>query len=142
MRTKLVLAIWCTAASAATPAAGKLSAVELRSLKDGRLADSGDRIPDDAVQVYVYEGEPVSVRVTPRHIAVSYGDDQFDGHSGVLFDRATGTPARRYAVADGWPRQRPDEFATSGGSSPRGSRASRRSRSGSTRGNAGRCRFR
>ena len=62
-------------------------------------------IPREAVRVYVYEGQPRSVRLTATHIAVDFG------RSGVLFDRVSGTVARRLTAGDGWPRNRPPEFA-------------------------------
>ena len=67
------------------------------SVKDGLVADSGTPIPRDAVRVFAYEGAPVGVYVTDEHIAVDYR------RTGVLFERATGRPVRRFTVADGWP---------------------------------------
>jgi len=102
---------WAVAASGAL-GGEESSALELREIRGGRLAETGSPIPREAVRVFVYEGEPVSVRVTAGRIAVSYGDNQYDdGHSGALFDRTTGGFVRRFTVADGWPKTRPPEFA-------------------------------
>lgn len=90
-----------SAAGAGRPAGVGL---ELRRLTDAGLAPGGWQIPRDAIRVFVYEGTPQDVRVTDSQIAADYG------RSGVLFDRATGEPARRFTVADGWPTRRPEAF--------------------------------
>ena len=78
--------------------------LEFRRFQEGELADAGEPIDIDAVLVATHEGRAVSVNVTDAHIAVDYAD------SGVLFDRATGTPVGRYTVANGWPDVRPASF--------------------------------
>lgn len=66
--------------------------------------EAGVAVPDQAMRVFVHEGEPAGVLVQPDTIAVHYG------RSGVLFDRKTGQVLRRLTVADGYLKQRPKEF--------------------------------
>lgn len=93
--------------SAATMLAGqdraKSSRLEFRRITEQGIARTGTAIPAEAVRVFVYEGEPRAGRVTRDHIAIDY-----HGLSGVLFDRKTGKPLRRFTIADGWPDRRPE----------------------------------
>ena len=66
--------------------------------------EEGAAVPEQAVRVFVHEGEPVGVLVHADTIAVDYG------RSGVLFDRKTGQFLRRLTVADGYLTERPREF--------------------------------
>lgn len=77
--------------------------LELREYRSNESM-RGQPIPAAAVNVWTYEGEPVSATVTDRHIAVDYG------RSGVLFDRKTGAVVRRLTVASGWPTTWPADF--------------------------------
>jgi len=83
---------------------GTLAGLELREVVDGRLAPTGTAVPRDAVRVFVHESRPWSMRAAERLIAVDYG------RSGVLFDRESGKPVRRFTVADGWGRTHPEAF--------------------------------
>lgn len=74
------------------------------SAQDG-TAQPGYGVPPEAMQVFVFEGTPASVRVTEHYLATDYGQ------SGVLFDRKSGAVLRRFTVADDWPETRPAEFA-------------------------------
>lgn len=65
----VISAIACAVAASGTAAGEKPSALELRGIRDGRLAETGSPIPRDAVRVFVYEGEPMSVRVTGNFMA-------------------------------------------------------------------------
>ncbi|MCY2987288.1 MAG: hypothetical protein NTY19_05400, partial [Planctomycetota bacterium] len=87
--------------AAESPVAGGLRLDSLEGSKPGL----GRLIPVEAIQVFVHEDAPRSVRVTAQQIAVDYG------RSGVFFDRSTGGVAKRFTVADGWPNVRPDGFA-------------------------------
>ena len=78
--------------------------LQLRGRTERGVAKSGPALPGDAIRVFVYEGTPRDVNVTEKQIAASYGN------SGVLFDRATGEPVRRFTIADGWPSKKPDAF--------------------------------
>jgi hypothetical protein len=78
--------------------------LELRAVRDGRVAEAGSAVPAEAVRVFVYEGMPGDVVVTDDVIAVDYGV------SGVLFDRTSGEPVERFTVADGWPAVRAEPF--------------------------------
>ena len=87
-----------------TPSVLKLRAAALSGQSATVPASQGLSIPRDAVDVFLYEGEPSAMRVTDRHLAVDYG------RSGVLFDRATGKVIERFTVADGWPKRRSAEY--------------------------------
>jgi len=78
--------------------------LETRRIVDDRVADTGMPVPSRAIRVFVYEGAPRSVHVTDKFVAVAYDN------SGVLFDRPSGRPARRYTLADRWPEVRPAQF--------------------------------
>ena len=83
--------------------------LQLRGRTERGVAESGPTLPRDAIRVFVYEGTPHDVNVTEKQIAASYGN------SGVLFDRATGEPVRRFTIADGWPSEKPDAFTADKG---------------------------
>lgn len=86
--------------------AGELrTLLEFRQIQDDSVVDEGLSIPRDAVEVFVYEGEPRTVQVGEQYIAVDYGK------SGCLFGRATDKLTKRLTVADGWPEKRADAFA-------------------------------
>ena len=102
----LVAACCGAVASAQTTTAPASTRLELRQIHDGGTGETVAHLPPDAVRVFVYEGAPQQVLVTPQHIAVDYGV------SGVLFERATGARVQRLTVADGWPSVRPEAFGT------------------------------
>jgi hypothetical protein len=101
----LGLAGWLLTTTAVAADGPAWSGLELRRQTEQGVASTGRPIPPEAVRVFVYEGQPTSVGVTEKYIGVDYG------HSGVLFDRATGELAQRFTAADGWPKQRPEGFA-------------------------------
>lgn len=74
------------------------------SWREGAIP-TGHPIPREAIQVFVHEGAPRSVRVTAHHLAVDYG------RNGVFFDRGAGTVAKRFTAADRWPNVPPDGSA-------------------------------
>ncbi|HUT31594.1 MAG TPA: hypothetical protein VMX13_17520 [Sedimentisphaerales bacterium] len=78
--------------------------IELRRIQDGSLAGAGDAIPKDAVNVFVYAGQPRNVKVNENNVAADYG------RCGVLFGRSSGEITGRLTVAQGWPANRPDDF--------------------------------
>ena len=78
--------------------------LEFRQVVNGSLAPTGTPVPRDAVEVFVYEGEPAAMHVGENDIAVDYGQ------SACLFDRQSGKMTRRFTLADGWPRTRPAVF--------------------------------
>ncbi len=88
--------------------------LEIRKIFDDRVAETGVPVPSQAIRVFVYEGAPRSVHVSDRFIAAVYDN------SGVLFDRPTGKPVRRYTVADRWPEVRPVPFGPPFGPAPAG----------------------
>jgi hypothetical protein len=88
--------------TAATPRAGTFC---LREVAERGGTPRERSIPGQAIQAFVYEGQPRSVRVTAQQIAVDYGP------SGVLFDRGTGAVTGRFTVVEGWPSVRPAGFA-------------------------------
>ena len=85
---------------------GGPAGLEFRRITERGIARKGVPIPARGVRVFVYEGAPLSVRVTDKYIAVDYSE-----RSGVLFDRAGGKFVRRFTVADGWPKVRHEAFA-------------------------------
>jgi hypothetical protein len=86
--------------------------LEFRMLKPGEnypaSNETGIPIPREAVQAFVYAGEPWSVRVTPQGIAVGYR------YCGVLYDRGSGRALKTFTILDGWPKRLPDGFAPVG----------------------------
>lgn len=80
------------------------NALELRKVDDGTMSQSGFEIPDEAVRVFVYAGEPGGIKVNEKTIAVDYG------RCGILFDRKKGEIIERFDVLDGWPETRPETF--------------------------------
>ena len=100
--------ILCTANLPAAEPVG----FEIRKIVDDWVAETGEPVPSAAIRVFVYEGAPRSVHVSDKFIAVVYDN------SGVLFDRPSGKPVRRFTVADRWPEVRPMPFgpAPGGGS--------------------------
>ena len=96
----------CLLGSASFVTAQEIPFLSCRRVEEGRLADKTIRIPGELAQVHVYEGAPRSVHVGGKVIAVDYGK------SGCLFNRADGKLKRRFTVADGWPRIRPEVFGS------------------------------
>ena len=97
---RIAICIWIVLAIAATTS----HALEFREIRNKSLVPTGVAIPREAVQVFVYTGEPRSVSIAGEYIAVDYEQ------CGVLFDRKTGERARSFTVADGWPENRFDKF--------------------------------
>jgi len=105
MRSCVVsMAAWLAITAGAMAEGPAKGGLELRKMTPAGPEPAGWRIPHEAVRAFVYEGMPLGVRVTDKHIAADYE------HSGVLFDRQSGKFARRFTVADGWPTQRPEPF--------------------------------
>jgi len=104
-RSTIVVSL-CVACIAAGQADADRGHFQLRKVVNRSLQppEHGIAIPEQAVRVFVHEGEPVGVRVHADTIAVDYG------RSGVLFDRKTGQFLRRFTLADGYHKQRPKEF--------------------------------
>lgn len=92
--------VFCTVNLPAAEPAG----FEIRRIVGDRVADSGVSLPPQAIRVFVYQGASRLVRGSDEFIAVAYGN------SGVLFDRPSGRPVRRYTIADRWPAVRPAPF--------------------------------
>jgi hypothetical protein len=80
------------------------ASLELREVRDGKVAPAGVPIPRGAARVFTFASAPAGVRVTEKHIAAAYD------RCGILFDRATGAIIARFTVVDGWPDKRPPEF--------------------------------
>lgn len=84
--------------------------LELRQIQDNSLAQAGTAIPNDAVQVFVYAGEPRGIKVNDNNIAVDYG------RCGIVFNRKNGERIARFDIADGWPEIRSEAFSKAGSS--------------------------
>ncbi|MBC8869362.1 MAG: hypothetical protein H8E44_08085 [Planctomycetes bacterium] len=104
MRRTILFALLLVTLCTRNPSAAEPVGLEMRKIVDDWVADTGVPVPSEALRVFVYEGAPRSVHVSGRFIAVVYDN------SGVLFDRASGRPVRRYTVADRWPEVRPIPF--------------------------------
>ena len=62
--------------------------LELRQIQNNSLMETGIVIPDDAVEVFVYAGEPGGIKVNDETIAVDYG------RCGIIYDRKKGQKQR------------------------------------------------
>jgi hypothetical protein len=76
----------------------------LRQVQNNYLTQTRRAISNDAVQVFVYAGEPRAIKVNDNNIAVDYG------RCGIVFNRSNGEVIERFDVEDGWPKIRPNIF--------------------------------